>query len=317
MLEPLMPILFPAIIFVIGLIILIKGSNVFVDGAANTALKLGVSEHLIGLTLVAFATSLPELGASTVASFTGYSEIALGNVIGSNIANICLVLGIAALLIKLEPGEETFRDAVFMNIVAILLFVLILDREIGRLDGLIFIVAFVSYVFYLYKTLHIGIGAKKGKIGKELMLVAMGAIGVIIGSYLLVEGAIDIAEEFSIAPIVVALFAVAFGTSLPELATSVSAALKKRHSISIGNVLGSNIINILFVLGIAAMIHPINLNDFSKPVADSIINTTLPLLMFVSIVTLLFSKRKIGRVHAIFLLFMYGIFIYLLPGVMT
>ncbi|MCK5559729.1 MAG: calcium/sodium antiporter [Thermoplasmata archaeon] len=310
-------ILFPACLFTLGLIILIKGSDIFVDGAANTALKMGVSEHLIGLTLVAFATSLPELGASTVASFTGYGDISLGNVIGSNICNICLVLGIAALLIKLEPGEETFRDAVFMNIVAILLFVLVLDREIDRIDGIIFIVAFVSYVFYLYKTLHVGIGTKKGKIGKELTLVALGAIGVIIGSYLLVTGAIDIAEEFNIAPIVIALFAIAFGTSLPELATSVSAALKRRHSISIGNVLGSNIINILFVLGVAALIRPINLNDFDKPVADSIINTTLPLLMFVSIIMLLFSKHKIGRTHAIFLLFMYGIFIYFLPGVMT
>ena len=118
-------IIFAFLIFVLGLIVLIKGSDIFVDGAANTALKLGISEHLIGLTLVAFATSLPELGASTIASFSGHSDISLGNVIGSNICNICLVLGVAALLIKLEPGKETFRDAVFMNIVAILLFLLL------------------------------------------------------------------------------------------------------------------------------------------------------------------------------------------------
>jgi cation:H+ antiporter len=303
--------------FILGLVILVKGSDVFVDGAANTALKLGVSEHLIGLTLVAFATSLPELGASTVASFTGHGDIALGNVIGSNICNICLVLGAAALLIKLEPGKETFRDAIFMNLVAIMLFLVLLDDEIGRLDGLIFVTAFIGYTFYLYKTLHVGIGTKKGKIGRELLFVALGAIGVIIGAFFMVEGAINIAEMFNIAPIVIALFAVAFGTSLPELATSISAAMKRKHSISIGNVLGSNIINILFVLGIAALIRPINIYDYGKDVGDNIMNTTLPLLLFVSIVTLLYSKHKIGRVNAIFLLFMYCVFLYFLPGVVA
>jgi cation:H+ antiporter len=301
--------------FVLGLVILVKGSDVFVDGAANTALKLGISEHLIGLTLIAFATSLPELGASTIASLTGRGDIALGNVIGSNICNICLVLGAAALLIKLEPGKETFRDAVFMNLVAILLFLLLLDREISQLDGLFFVTAFAGYTFYLYKTLHVGIGSKKGKIGKELVLVAIGATGVIIGAFLLVEGALDIAEMFNIAPIVIALFAVAFGTSLPELATSISAAMKRKHSISIGNVLGSNIINILFVLGIAALIRPIKLDEYGADVGDNILNTTLPLLLFVSIITLLYSKRKIGRVNALFLLFMYCVFLYFLPGV--
>jgi cation:H+ antiporter len=303
--------------FILGMIILVKGSDVFVDGAANTALKLGVSEHLIGLTLVAFATSLPELGASTVASFTGNGDIALGNVIGSNICNICLVLGAAALLIKLEPGKETFRDAIFMNLVAILLFILLQDHVISRVDGLIFVTAFAGYTFYLYKTLHVGIGSKKGKIGKELLLVAFGAVGVIIGAFLLVQGATNIAKMFGIAPIVIALFAVAFGTSLPELATSISAAMKRKHSISIGNVLGSNIINILFVLGVAAIINPISLYDYGKDVGDNIMHTTLPLLLFVSIVTLLYSKRKIGRVNALFLLFMYCVFLYFLPGVMV
>ncbi len=303
--------------FTLGLVILVKGSDIFVDGAANTALKLGISEHLIGLTLIAFATSLPELGASTMASLTGNSDIALGNVIGSNICNICLVLGAAALLIKLEPGKETFRDAVFMNLVAILLFVLLLDREISQLDGLFLVTAFTGYVFFLYKTLHVGIGSKKGKIGKELMLVALGATGVIFGAFLLVKGALDIARMFDIAPIVIALFAVAFGTSLPELATSISAAMKRKHSISIGNVLGSNIINILFVLGIAALIRPIKLDDYGSAVGDNILNTTLPLLLFVSLITLLYSKRKIGRVNALFLLFMYCVFLYFLPGVMV
>jgi cation:H+ antiporter len=250
-----------------------------------------------------------------MASFTNHGDIALGNVIGSNICNICLVLGAAALMIKLEPGKETFRDAVFMNLVAILLFILLLDREIDRLDGLIFVVAFAGYTCYLYKTLHVGIGTKKGKIGKELMLVGLGATGVIIGAFLLVEGAIDIADSFGIDTIVIALFAVAFGTSLPELATSISAAMKRKHTISIGNVLGSNIINVLFVLGVAAIIRPINLDSFGSDVGDNILYTTLPLLLFVSIITLLYSKRKIGRINALFLLFMYCVFLYFLPGV--
>jgi len=299
-------------VLVIGLIFLIKGSVVFVEGAANAALIVGVSEHIIGITLVAFATSLPELATASVASIQNEGILAFGNVIGSNIANICLVLGFSALLIKIQPSKESMRDVIFMNLVVALLILVIIDKKIDRIDSLIFFVAFGGYFIYLYRTIKVGSTKKEGSVAKEFVLIIIGLIGVVIGAYLLVDGAVRISIFLGLSTAVIGLTIVAVGTSLPELATSVAAAAKGKIDISLGNVLGSNIINILLVLGVAALFNDIDLTVLPAHQLDTLFMTTFPILIFASVLTFVYAKRKITRVQGLFLLGIYVVFIYLI-----
>ncbi len=291
----------------IGLAFLVKGSDIFIDGAAAVAKKAGISEHMIGLTLVAFATSLPELAVSSVASFKRAEGIAIGNVVGSNVANICLVLGVAALIMQMKTTRETRRDAIFMVAVTIVLFAFIaIDKSIDWYDGLIFLLLYAFFIFYLYRT-HRGsdkIEAKQGSYAKEIVFVVLGAAGVVLGAHFLVESGTGIATLLGISPLVIGLTMLALGTSLPELASSVAAALKGKHGIAIGNVVGSNIINILLVLGVAGIINPIG--------AEETLYVTMPFLLFVSVVAAIFASKKIGKMEGIFLLALYASFIILL-----
>lgn len=296
-----------AIEFIIGFILLIKGSDIFIDGAAEIAKKIGASEHMIGLTLVAFATSLPELAVSSIASFNKESGIALGNVIGSNIANICLVLGIAAIIMQLKTTKEMGRDAIFMTLVALLLFALMaFDEKIDRYDAIIFLLIYGGFIYYLYKTRKVNkeIKVEQGGYVKDSAFVIFGSIGVVLGAHFLVESSIGIAELLEISPLIIGLTIIAFGTSLPELASTITAALKKKHGIAIGNVIGSNIINILLVLGVAGVITPIG--------AEEKVYVTMPFLLFVSLLTIIFVRSKIGKKGGILLLILYACFIALL-----
>jgi len=297
--------------FVFGLIFLIKGSDIFVDGAANAALIIGISEHIIGITLVAFATSLPELATASVASFENEGILAFGNVIGSNIANICLVLGFSVLLIKMVPSKESMRDVIFMNLVVVMLVLVIVDRVFTKFDSLLFFIAFGGYFIYLYRTIRVGSTKKEGSIPKEILFIIIGFIGVVVGAWLLVEGAIQISDMFGISTAIIGLTIVAIGTSLPELATSITAALKGKMDISLGNVVGSNIINILLVLSVAALFNDIDLRVLPDN-GDMLLTTTFPILIFASLLTFVYAKRKITRIQGIFLLGIYVIFIYLL-----
>ncbi len=304
-------ILIASAAFIFGLIFLIKGSDIFVDGAANAALIAGVSEHIIGITLVAFATSLPELATASVASFQNEGILAFGNVVGSNIANICLVLGFSALLIKIKPSKESMRDVIFMNLVVLILIIVILDRRIDKIDSLFFFIAFAGYFIYLYRTIAIGSTKKEGSMLKEMIFIIIGFVGVVVGAYLLVEGAILFSISFGISTAIIGLTIVAIGTSLPELATSVTAAFKGKIDISLGNVVGSNIINILLVLGVAALFNDIKLSDLPDN-GDMLLRTTFPILIFASLLTFIYAKHKISRIQGIFLLGIYVVFIYLL-----
>jgi cation:H+ antiporter len=314
--------------FVLGLFLLIYGADKFVDGAANIAKSVGVSEHVIGLTLVAFATSLPELASSSIASYQGYGDLALGNVVGSNIANICLVLGSAALFTLLKPSEETTRDAIFMVIVSLILFIFFYfntdgagafftggsldgltdDRVISRFEGALMLVIFVAYTYYLFKTLNVGAGDEVGNLKKEGVIVALGVIAIGVGGWVFVRSSVSIAYELAVTTAFIGLSIVALGTSIPELTTSIVAAWKEKQSISIGNVLGSNIINILLVLGVAAMIAPIDLSGASTG-GEDLMFRTIPLMLYVSFLAFLFCTRNINRLHAIFLLSHYVLFL--------
>jgi len=192
-------------IFLVGLILLIKGSDWFVDGAAFVANRIGVSEALIALTLVAFATSLPELATCVVASLQHEDEISIGNIVGSNIANICLVLAVSALLVRLDPGKESTRDAALMMGITILLMVMIaFDHKLNRYDGVIFLAIFAAYIYYLYTTIDLaGRKKKRGPYKKELIMTFLGVGGVFFGAYLFVKGAVEIADEFKVPHLVI------------------------------------------------------------------------------------------------------------------
>lgn len=294
--------------FIIGLIFLIKGSDKFIDGAAEIAKKKRVSEHTIGLTLVALATSIPELAVSVLASWNKEGDLALGNVVGSNISNICLVLGVASIIMVLKTSKETFRDAIIMTMVVALLYLLIFfDKKINRYDGIIFLIVYVFFIIHLIKSHKRVEGLKinaEGGYLKDIIFVIVGSAGVLLGAHLLVESSKGIAELLEIKKIIIGLTIVAIGTSLPELSSTISAALKKKHGIAIGNVIGSNIINILLVLGVAGAINPIG--------AEEKINVTMPFLLLVSILMIAFCKMKLGLKHGILLLVLYGVFLALL-----
>jgi cation:H+ antiporter len=259
------------IFFSAGLLLLYFGSLWLVQGSAGLARSLGVRPIVIGLTVVAFGTSAPELLISVVSAIKGKSMIAVGNVIGSNICNIALVLGLAAVFnpIKSHPTVLS-RDIPLMLAISVYLLLLSLNSTLGRLEGFSLLVGIVLYTWYNY-----AIAVKEAPVpvevleqlpskavssrGFQVLLIAVGIAGVVVGADFLVDAAVNIMTVFGVSEKFVGLTVVAFGTSLPELATSVMAACKGEMDISIGNLVGSNVFNILSVLGAAALIRPIQI----------------------------------------------------------
>ncbi len=293
--------------FIIGIYLLAAGSDYFVEGASGIAKHYRVSEHTIGLTLVALATSLPELAVSDIASLYGHGETAWGNVVGSNIANIGLVLGIAAIIMPLRLSTYIRRDAITLALVTtlILLFVLLFSTLVWWM-GVVFLIVYGLYVNEIR-------GRKEEEVVESNMnfIVAVaatifGAIGIVWGAKMLVESAIGISIALHIPEIIIAITAVALGTSLPELATTIAATLKRKHGIAVGNIIGSNIFNALVVLGTASIIHPIAI-----PRADIYLS-----LFFFSLsayaLTIFAIRKKLGNFEGLFFLISYIIFIILL-----
>ncbi len=291
--------------FIVGLVILVKGCAIFIDGASNIATKLGISEHIIGLTIVALATSLPELAVSSIASYNQEAGIAIGTIIGSNISNICLILGIAAIIMILKTDKQTIEDTFFMIGVTILFIGLIaIDHTLNRYDALLFLLLYIYFIYRLYKAHkkkidHLTI--KKEGVFKESLFILLGASALILGAHFLVESGVGIAQLLGVPPAIIGLTMIALGTSLPELSSTITATLKKRYGIAVGNVIGSNIINILLVLGISGLINPLSIGKK--------IFISAPFLIGVSVLTLFFVRGKIGRKQGYILIFLYVIFI--------
>lgn len=259
------------IFLIIGLIILLIGGKLLVDGASAIAGKLGLSPGLIGLTVVSFGTSAPELLVSVTAALKGVSDIALGNVIGSNISNITLVLGISAVVFPIALPKSVIKlDYAFTLIVSILFFVLAYNGIISLTEGIILIVLLVAINVYFFKTIaripddpndpEIQ-KLKNTPIYKSLLLILVGIAGLYYGSELFVENAIIIAEQYGISERIIGVTIIAIGTSLPELATSILAAIKKHTDIALGNILGSNMMNILAIIGVTAVVKPIEVTE--------------------------------------------------------
>jgi cation:H+ antiporter len=251
-----------------GFALLIWAADRFVSGAAAIATNLGVSTLVIGLTIVGLGTSAPEILVSTIASIDGNPGLAIGNAIGSNITNIGLILGITALVMPLSVASRTLmREYPLLLGVSLLSLVLVLDEHLGVMDGVILIVLLTGVIYLMYRTARQGADAELAReiiaempetmpTGKAVLWLIVGLAAMIIASRLLVWGAVEIASLLGVSDLVIGLTIVAIGTSLPELATSITSALKNEADLAIGNILGSNLFNLLAVLPVAALIAP-------------------------------------------------------------
>jgi len=298
-----------------GLLMLIFGSNWLVDGASSLARKLNISDIVIGLTVVAFGTSSPELVVNLIASFNGNTEIAIGNILGSNIFNILAILGITALFLPVAVKNNTVWKEIPFSILAILVVAFMANdvlidgyekNEISRIDGLVllgFFSIFMGYTFVLAKQSGPLMEVEKitMSVPKAGLYVIVGLAGLFFGGRFLVMGAIDIARTLGMSESVIGLTVVAAGTSLPELATSITAALKKNSDIAIGNVVGSNIFNVFFILGTSAVIRPLTFSVQSNFDVLSALIASLLLFLFVFIG----KGRKIDRLEGSFFIFLY------------
>ena len=302
-----------------GLVLLAFGGDVLVRGAVGTASRLGVSPLLIGLVLVGFGTSMPELTTSVQAALAGSPGIAVGNIVGSNIANILLILGTAALISPIAVSKSVLqRDGSFLVLSQIAAAAALLLTPVGRVSGALLAAGLVVYIVGSYwldqrsrggaAHLHAAeaesVAAPKGNLLVALLLLAGGIAGVVFGARLLVTGAISVAQDFGVSDAVIGLTVVAIGTSLPELAASVAAALKRQGDIALGNVIGSNIFNALGILGVTAVIRPLD-----APASILGFDVWIMLACAALLVIVAATGRRVGRKEGLLLLALYGAYV--------
>ncbi|MEQ8243460.1 MAG: calcium/sodium antiporter [Fulvivirga sp.] len=262
-------------LFIVGFVLLIKGADFLVDGASSIATRYNVSQMIIGLTIVSFGTSLPELLVNVTASFGGNPGLAIGNIFGSNIANILLILGISAIIRPLPISKNIYFSEIPFSLVATLLVGFLANAALlsdvrtltlSRVDGvilLVFFVLFMGYIYVVFKADNEKLEEEANKpepsmtIKKASLFIFLGLIGLYFGGEWVVNGAVDIANQFGLSETFIGLTVVAIGTSLPELFTSAVAAYKNNTDIAVGNVVGSNIFNLLWILGVSALIRPL------------------------------------------------------------
>lgn len=258
-----MEIIVSMLMLALGFFMLVKGADWFVEGASGIADRFGIPQLIIGLTIVAMGTSAPEAAVSITAALKGSADITIGNIVGSNILNILIILGISSIIVPLAVSKSVLRREIpFMTAVTVLLFWLGVDGKIGFLDGVVLSLIFLSYLGWLFFTARKDgeadmAAVEKTSLWKSLLGTGAGLVLIIAGSHAAVDGASNMAEILGMSERFIGLTIVALGTSLPELVTSVSAARRGNADIAIGNIVGSNIFNILFVVGISALITPV------------------------------------------------------------
>jgi cation:H+ antiporter len=307
------------IYFVIGLLMLYYGADWLVAGAARLARRMGTSPLVVGLTVVAFGSSAPELLVGIVASLTGQSDVVLGNVVGSNILNVALILGIAAVVQPLRVGMRILsREVPLMVVFTVLTVALMLDGAIGRGDGVILLVAFVGFLWFVLRAARSESpevaqewvqfettrrGEVAGSAWRDVALMVLGMVGLVVGAVLLVASSVYFARILGVSEVVIGITVVAIGTSLPELATCVVAALRSEPDIALGNAVGSNIFNLVSILGVSAVIRPI-------PVGRELLEFEVPamILFAVILVPLAWRGRVLGRGSGVILLAGYVVF---------
>ena len=258
-----MNLLIQVVLLAVGFAMLVKGADWFVDGSSAVARRFGIPQLVIGLTIVAMGTSAPEAAVSITAAAQGNADITIGNIVGSNIMNILIILGLSSLLCNLAVAKSTIRiENPFMIFITLVLLVLGLDGTISRVDALILVALFIvylSYLFWMAKNGHEEAEeeAKQRSLLMDLLFTVIGMVLIVVGSNVTVDAATELALIFGVSERFIGLTIVALGTSLPELFTSVTAARKGNADIAIGNIVGSNIFNILFVVGLSGLIIPV------------------------------------------------------------
>ncbi len=307
------------VILITGFILLIKGADLFISGASSLGLKLKVPQIVIGLTVVAFGTSLPELFINIAGSLAHNNDIVLGNIVGSNIFNILMILGAASLLYPITANRNTvWREIPFVILVSIILFILSNDQLFGeeksvisRGDGIILLIFMGYFLYYIFKLTKKSNNDEEHELKeitniKIIIFMIAGIAGLISGGNLVVDSAVKIARFFNLSDKIIALTIIAAGTGLPEFVTSIVAAFRKNSSIALGNIVGSNIFNILMVIGVSSIIYPVKYSaemytfDYSVLIISSLI---LFITMFVM------KKSKISRIEGLVMILLYFIYI--------
>ncbi len=298
-------ILISFLLLALGFVLMVKGADFFVEGASSLALKLKIPQIVIGLTIVAMGTSAPEAAVSITSAIKGTAGIAIGNIVGSNIANVLLILGITAMMIALPIQKNTIKyEMPFTCFISILLVMMgYYFHSITRLCALVFIILFVLFLLYLIKISknieEVDENASKLSAIKVILFIVGGILALVWGSDLTVNNAITIAHKIGVSDRIIGLTIIAIGTSLPELVTCIIAAIKKQADLAIGNIIGSNIFNILFVLGLAGLIQPMK---FEKAfLYDGIVMIFAILLLFIYTV----KKQRLSRLQGFSFLILY------------
>ena len=303
---------------VVGFVMLIKGADMFVDGASKVAVKLKVPLIVIGLTIVAFGTSAPEAAISITSACQDNAGIAVGNVIGSNIMNILIILGISSLFAVLPVKKTTLKYEIpFMLFITVVLLLLGLDGSIGKIDAVILLLLFAvffAYLIILSKKGENGAGdevaplTEKDTIPKMILFILLGLVMIVFGSDFTVTGASKIAELIGVDSRLIGLTIVAFGTSLPELVTSITAAKKNAVDIAIGNIIGSNVFNILFVAGLAGVFSPNPIGFEASFIIDACVAIFAVVLLWLCV----FKDNKLGKTGGVIMILSYAAyFVYL------
>lgn len=309
-----MNIVIQVVLLVLGFVMLVKGADFFVDGASGIAKRFGIPELVIGLTIVAMGTSAPEAAVSITGACKGNADISVGNVVGSNIMNILVILGLAATIVTISLAKSTVTYEIpYMILISVLFLVLGLDGTLGRLDGVILWAGLIVYLFYLLRMTKNNqekteeTKAEQLPLWKACIFTILGLAMIIFGSDFAVDAASELARIFGLSERFIGLTIVALGTSLPELFTSVSAAKKGNADIAIGNIVGSNLFNILFVIGTSALIIPVPFAANFR--ADAFFAIGAAILLFACT----FKSKKLERWSGVLMLLGYvGYFIYIL-----
>lgn len=313
--------LLQVILLIVGLLFILGGANYLVEGSSSIARRSGISEFVIGLTIVGIGTSTPEMVVSFYSALRGNADIAVGNVVGSNIFNTALILGITAMISPLTVAESKMRRDIPMNIVAsILLIMMGLNHTIfalgsdrfSRFDGAILVALFIAYIYMSFKNDSENLipeaveskraPAKTYKTGPAIVMVLLGLAALIIGGQFFVDSATTIAEYFHVPNAFIAITLIAGGTSLPELATCIVAAVKGKGQLALGNILGSNISNILLIVGGSALIHPLEI----RGITGVDLGMLLLVAVFLHVSNYLFKKRMLDRVEGAILVLMFA-----------
>lgn len=311
------------LLIILGFILLIKGADFLVDGASNLAKKCNIPDIIIGLTIVSIGTSMPELFVSSTSAINGSSDMAIGNIIGSNLCNLLMILGISALIKPVKFQKETRLIEIPICLIVTIIFAIFCNTSgtITRIEALILIFLFALFIIYTIivgkngKTLdlenvfiEIQSGDNQISLKESIILIISGIIGLKIGGDLTVENATKLAEIFNVSEKIIGLTILAIGTSLPELVTSVTAAIKGNSDIAIGNSIGSNIFNILFIIGVSAIISPLTYNFTYNIQTGILILSTIILLIF----PLIPPKNEMSRFNGLIYLAIYVVYMVIL-----